>query len=128
MADLTRRTFTPKYVPQSDEYNSSVNSLKENLDSALTELNNVENTLGLDPENAHDILTYNVIIGNNEIKDEITNLVSDLEFYTGEVAEAAKNFDAADEEEFNRAEDERIANLRAQQEAATNSGETEEPS
>ena len=128
MADLTRRKFEPKYVPQSEEYNSSVGTLKGNLDSALEELNKVENTLGLDPENAHDILSYNVIIGNSEIKEEITTLVSDLDFYTSEVSAQAKRFDEEDEAEFNRQEDARIANLKAQQESSAKTEPTEEPS
>ena len=114
MADYARRTFTPKYEPQSEEYGANVGTLKEKLASAIAELDGVENTLGLDPENAHDILTYNVIIGNSEIKDEIKTLVSDLDFYTSEVSDQAKKFDQEDEAEFNRQEDARIASLQAQ--------------
>ena len=59
MADYTRQTFVPKYVPEADDYSTNVTNLQEKLTEALTELDKVENTLGLDPENAHDILTYN---------------------------------------------------------------------
>jgi hypothetical protein len=124
MADYERRTFTPKYEPQSEEYGANVGTLKEKLASAIAELDGVENTLGLDPENAHDILTYNVIIGNSEIKDEIKTLVSDLDFYTSEVSDQAKKFDQEDEAEFNRQEDARIASLQAQ----ANEEKTEEES
>lgn len=124
MADYARRTFTPKYEPQSEEYGANVGTLKEKLASAIAELDGVENTLGLDPENAHDILTYNVIIGNSEIKDEIKTLVSDLDFYTSEVSDQAKKFDQEDEAEFNRQEDARIASLQAQ----ANDEKTEEES
>lgn len=126
MADFERRTFTPKYEPQSEEYGANVGTLKEKLASAIAELDGVENTLGLDPDNAHDILTYNVIIGNSEIKDEIKTLVSDLDFYTSEVSDQAKRFDQEDEAEFNRQEDARIASLQAQANEEKTEEETEE--
>ncbi len=120
MADYTRRTFKPKYVPQAEDYSSNVSTLQGKLTEAITELNNVENSLGLDPENAHDILTYNVIVGNNEIKEEITGLVDDLNFYTGEISTQAEVFDEEDRVEFEAAEDARIANLKAQEEKKNN--------
>ena len=117
MADYTRNTFVPKYAPQAEGYNNSVTKLKEKLVDVQEELDKVDDTLGLDPENAHDILTYNVIIGNAEIKDEVEALVNDLDFYTGEITDAADRFDKDDKAEFEAAEDRRIADLKAQDEA-----------
>ena len=80
-------------MAQASQYSSGINSLESQLDSTMTKLTRVDEELGLDPENAKDALTYNVIVSNQEIKDEIDSLMSDLNNYKSVMTSKAKAID-----------------------------------
>ncbi len=88
-----------KYMVEAGEYNDNVSSIIRDLDNAQQKLEMVDKMLGIDPENSKDVLSYNVIISNGEIKEELDGLVSDLNNYTGLVSSEAKIIDARIEEE-----------------------------
>ena len=91
-----------KYVNEAASYSGSVSRVEGELETAKTSLGNVDRELGLDPENVHDLLTYNVIVGNKEIKDEIDSLVSDLGNYKSLISTKAEEIDRRIEEEERR--------------------------
>ncbi len=82
-----------KYKNQASEYNKCVQGVSTTLDGAISELENINSMLGLDSESAKDVLTKNVLVGNEEIKEEIKNLVNDLGNYSGVVSKIAKKLD-----------------------------------
>ena len=83
-----------KYKNQASEYTECVQGINTSLESAINELNNVNELLGLDGESAKDALTKNVIVSNEEIKAEISNLAMDLEGYSDVVSKVAKDLDS----------------------------------
>ena len=90
--------YEAKYKEQAIKYNNKITDVNERLNSALTELNGVDTVLGLDPNNAHDVLTYNVLVSNNEIKTEIMDLVSDLSVYGQAITNKAEMLDQEEKE------------------------------
>ncbi|MBP5684708.1 MAG: hypothetical protein J6X02_05590 [Bacilli bacterium] len=82
-----------KYTNQAKEYNKCVDDVNTSLDNAIVELDNVNKLLGLDSESAKDVLTKNVLVGNEEIKDEIKYLVDDLDNYTTVISKVATDLD-----------------------------------
>jgi hypothetical protein len=82
-----------KYTNQASEYGNCVQGISTSLDGAISELESINSMLGLDSDSAKDILTKNVLVGNEEIKEEIKNLVNDLGNYSGVVSKIAKKLD-----------------------------------
>ncbi len=82
-----------KYKNQASEYNKCVQGVNTTLDGAITELESINSMLGLDSESAKDVLTKNVLVGNEEIKTEIKSLVDDLGNYSVVVEKVAKDLD-----------------------------------
>ena len=102
-----------KYKNQASQYNGSVSSVKGELEVALSELNRVNETLGFSnsessgiattgPGYCNDILTYNVIVSNEEIKTEIKNIDSDLGMYSSLISKKASELDKEEKEEYDR--------------------------
>ena len=106
-----------KYKSQARDYNNKITGVNEKLNTVLTELNKVDNVLGLDPNNANDALTYNVLISNSEIKKEVDSLVSDLGRYGLLISEKAEILD--NEEMQKRALNEK-RNTRNEEDGANN--------
>jgi hypothetical protein len=88
-----------KFKDEATDYQGGIISLNKSLTSVTTSLENVDKILGLDPENSKDILSYNVIISNQEIKDEIRELTMDLDIYSSLVMNKAIEIDNIKEEE-----------------------------
>lgn len=82
-----------KYEGQASEYGSCVTEIDTTLNDVYTELSKVDEMLGIDPESAKDMLSYNVIVCNQEIKDEITALCAGLEGYSSVMLEKGKEID-----------------------------------
>ena len=66
------------YEGQASEYKGCTSQIDRELKKISVELGKVDKMLGIDPEKSKDLLTYNVIVGNTEIKDEIDSLCSNL--------------------------------------------------
>jgi len=88
-----------KYGSEAASYSGSVSKVESELETAKIYLDNVDKELGLDPENVHDLLSYNVIVGNKEIKSEIDTLVSNLGIYKSLISTKADEIDRRIEEE-----------------------------
>ena len=82
-----------KYEGQAGEYGNSVNDVSTELNNVYVQLSKVDEMLGIDPENSKDLLTYNVIVSNQEIKDEIESLCNGMEGYVSVMVEKGKEID-----------------------------------
>jgi hypothetical protein len=100
-----------KYKNQASEYSGMVSGINSELGVALSELGVVNDTLGFnavesagvaagDASSCKDVLTYNVIVSNEEIKSEITSLQSELGVYTSVLSNKAKEFDEEELREY----------------------------
>ena len=89
-----------KYKNQAHEYNSCVQELNNELGAALSELNKVNDTLGItssgegDSSLNKDALTLNVIVSNEEIKEEIKNLQEEVSGYSSLITPKAAEYEA----------------------------------
>lgn len=88
-----------KYRNQASSFSSMINSVNGELNTALTELDSIESTIGYN-EKANDLLTSNVLASNEEIKSEIKGVLFNLTHYDSLVAAKAKELD---EEEIREA-------------------------
>ena len=101
-----------KYKNQASEYSASVSHVNSDLSVALSELNQVNEILGFSNNEAKgvstgtngcdDILTYNVLVGNEEIKSEIESIQNDLGMYTGLISSKATELDNEEKLEYER--------------------------
>ena len=82
-----------KYEGQAGEYGNSVNDVSTELNNVYVQLSKVDEMLGIAPENSKDLLTYNVIVSNQEIKDEIESLCNGMEGYVSVMVEKGKEID-----------------------------------
>lgn len=89
-----------KYKNQASEYSASVAATKGALESTMSCLNGVSNVLGLDPNNTNDVLSMNVIVGNEEIKAEVEALSADIGKYSGLISTKAKELDEEELQEY----------------------------
>lgn len=95
-----------KYKKQAKEYSACVNELSSELDVALSELNKVNDILGFtsdgngDTSICKDALTLNVIVGNEEIKEELKNIQQDVSKYSSLITPKAIELDALEKAEY----------------------------
>lgn len=88
-----------KYIEEAISYSENVSKVEAEISTAMLLLDNVANMLGIDVNNVKDTLSYNVIVSNQEIKDELKKLNNDLEGYTGALASTASEIDKRIENE-----------------------------
>ena len=95
-----------KYTEEAGRYSGKMSSLVDQLNDVARSLDSVNSFLGISSADAsRDMLTYNVIISKEEIKNEITGVVFDVGSYSSTVASLAKTIDdriAAEEAEAAR--------------------------
>lgn len=95
-----------KYKNQAHEYSSCIQELNNELDAALSELNKVNDTLGItssgegDSSLNKDALTLNVIVSNEEIKEEIKNLQEEVSGYSSLITPKAAELDELEKAEY----------------------------
>ena len=110
-----------KYKNQAHEYNSCIQELNNELGAALSELNKVNDTLGItssgegDSSLNKDALTLNVIVSNEEIKEEIKNLQEEVSGYSSLITPKAAELDELEKAEY-EAEQARLRALKSQNE------------
>ena len=99
-----------KYMEEASRYSSGVETYKTHLEETMNNLKKIDNSLGFNENDAKDMLTYNVIVSNQEIQSEIESLVSNLDNYTNIITTKAKEIDL--EEERERIEREKLEKAR----------------
>ena len=83
-----------KYTEEAGRYSGKMSSLVDQLNDVARSLDSVNSFLGISSADAsRDMLTYNVIISKEEIKNEITGVVFDVGSYSSTVASLAKTID-----------------------------------
>lgn len=114
-----------KYKNQAKEYNSCIQELNNELDAALSELNKVSDTLGFtssgegDSSIVKDALTLNVIVSNEEIKEEIKSIQDEVSGYSSLITPKAVELDELEKAEY-EAEQARLRALKPQNENNNN--------
>ena len=85
-----------KYADQAGNYSRIVQRVKDDLETGI--LLKIDNSLGIKskiselPRNT-DILTYNVIISNQEIREELNDLMANLNSYKNVMSDRANYWD-----------------------------------
>ncbi len=89
-----------KYISQVISYTSSVANITSELSSTLDDLKEVENLLSYyDANTTKDLLTYNVLVSNQDVYDEIDSLIHEMEQYIYPLKNKASELDAKLEEQ-----------------------------
>ena len=78
-----------RYQSESANYGLKVSSSTEILDDVFSDLSSIEEEFGIDPDTTQDMLTYNVITSNSEIKSEVEDLTNLLNSYKSLIASRA---------------------------------------
>ena len=121
MSNFIPYHFNPtKYRSEAATYSGSVSSVIGSLNSAMTSLNKVNSEIGFDTKGSNDLLSFNVISSNEEIKSEITNLESDLNKYSSFITTKAVELDAEAKRKFD-ADVARMRKLNAENDNSNNS-------
>ena len=104
--------FDPtEFRKQAASYSGSVSGVVSSLDQALTNLNNVNSKIGLDPRGNNDLLSINIISGCEEIKGEVSELKGDLGKYSSLIQSKAYDLDMEAKRQYDIA----LARYRAMQ-------------
>ena len=82
-----------KFEEQATEYKECVTKVDEALEKISIKLKEVDDKLGIDPENSKDLLTYNVIVSSKEIKDELELLSNSVDSYADVIMSKGKMLD-----------------------------------
>ncbi len=82
-----------KFEEQATEYKECVTKVDEAIESIYIKLKEVDDKLGIDPENSKDLLTYNVIVSSKEIKDELELLSNSVDSYADVIMSKGKMLD-----------------------------------
>ena len=87
-----------KYIPnyyknQAAKYSGVVNKVNGKLDGAMSAISSINSILSVGKDSSNDLLTYNVISGNEEIKNEIMTIQSNLGIYNALINAKAGELD-----------------------------------
>ena len=83
-----------KYTEEAGNYSGKMSAITDQLNDVVTSLDSVNKLLGISSaDSSRDMLTYNVIISKEEIKNELTGIIFDVGSYSSTVKALAKTID-----------------------------------
>ena len=89
-----------KYKNQATSFSNGVTNASSCLDSAISELGDVNNSLNLGKNSSNDLLTMNVVSSGEEIKSEIESIKSTINGYSGLISAKATELDAIEKAKY----------------------------
>lgn len=112
--------FDPdRYKKEASNFNGNIDKVNSSLESAITSLNMVDEVLGFDAEGKNDILTYNVIASNEEIKSEIKDIKDNIRMNGSTIDVIAKKLDEEEKRQY-ELEQERLERIKRAKEREKN--------